>query len=86
VEISRIRKGDPILSLCENTSLRLVTGLPAWSPVAEVRIPRATDDGVVKRYRLKTPIRAILNKPDGKLISVDIPAGVILIRGLRPAI
>ena len=41
---------------------------------------------MVTRYRLETPIRAILDKPDGKLVSVDIPAGVILIRGLRPAI
>jgi len=37
------------------------------------------------RYRLKTPIRAIVDKADGRLVSVEIPAGAILTRSLRSA-
>ena len=36
------------------------------------------------RYQLKAPIRAILDKADGKLVSVEIPAGAILTCGVRP--
>jgi hypothetical protein len=32
------------------------------------------------RYRLKAPIRAILDKPGGEQLSVMLPAGAILVR------
>jgi hypothetical protein len=35
------------------------------------------------RYRLKAPIRAILDKPDG-YVSVTIPVGALLVRPPRP--
>lgn len=50
----------------------------------EMKAARATDGGVITRCRLKSPIRAILVKPDGKLVSVDIPAGAVVTRGLQP--
>ena len=36
------------------------------------------------RYRLKAPIRAILEKQDGKEVSVTIPVGALLVRFSEP--
>lgn len=36
------------------------------------------------RYRLKSPIRAILDKPDGQQVSVMIPAGAVISRLCQP--
>ena len=36
------------------------------------------------RYRLNAPIRAILDKPDGKQASVTIPAGALIVRLSQP--
>lgn len=35
---------------------------------------------MVKRYRLKTSIAAILDKPEGGKVSVTLPAGAVLSR------
>ncbi len=37
------------------------------------------------RYRLKVPIRAILNKPQGQQVSVILPAGAVLVRAAHSA-
>jgi hypothetical protein len=37
------------------------------------------------RYRVRVPIRAILDQPDGKYLSVNLPAGAILVRPSQPA-
>ena len=37
------------------------------------------------RYRLKFPIRAILDKVEGQQVSVMLPAGAILVRHAHPS-
>ena len=37
------------------------------------------------RYCVRVPIRAILNQPDGKDVSVNLPAGAILARPSQPS-
>ena len=36
------------------------------------------------RYRLKAPIRAILDKPDSQQVFVTIPAGALIVRLCQP--
>jgi hypothetical protein len=40
--------------------------------------------GMETRYRLKVPIKAILDKQDGEEVSVKIPAGALLVRFAQP--
>ena len=40
--------------------------------------------GMETRYRLKVPIKAILDKQDGEEVSVKIPAGASLVRFAQP--
>ena len=37
------------------------------------------------RYRLKTAIRAILDKPGGEQVAVTLPAGALLVRYSQPS-
>jgi hypothetical protein len=64
-----------------------VAWLPLSRPGSKIETSRATSAVVVRmvlRYRLRDPMSAILDKPDGEHVTVTIPAGALLVRHSQP--
>ena len=40
---------------------------------------------MISRYRIKAPIRAILEKPEGQKVPVWLPAGAVLYKSSQPS-